>query len=179
MFLWVKKDQFVSGDLYKEKFKGEKMKKLFALAAVVFCASMVQAHPETGGHLKFSGGKVHAHLSWMQGPDENGGESIMKLEWYDGATHKLIETGLPFAVSLWMPSMGHGSAPTKIEAVKDSRGQQVLGTYKVSRMFFTMPGDWDIRVSLKAKDGTEETKAWSIKINGDGHGDHGDHGGHH
>lgn len=50
---------------------------------------------------------------------------------------------LELAVVLWMPSMGHGSSPVTIERLD-------RGTYRVSEVFFTMAGDWEIRVQLKA-----------------------------
>lgn len=46
------------------------------------------------------------------------------------------------SVVLWMPSMGHGSSPVQIEKVAP-------GIYHVTRVFFVMPGEWEIRVQLK------------------------------
>lgn len=46
------------------------------------------------------------------------------------------------AVVLWMPSMGHGSSPVVVERLD-------VGTYRASKVFFTMKGDWDIRFQLK------------------------------
>lgn len=43
---------------------------------------------------------------------------------------------------LWMPSMGHGSTPTRIER-KD------VGTYLALKVFFIMPGDWELRFVFK------------------------------
>lgn len=45
-------------------------------------------------------------------------------------------------VVLWMPSMGHGSAPTQTTRLD-------VGTYRASNVFFIMPGDWEIRFSVK------------------------------
>jgi hypothetical protein len=149
------------------------MKAVFIALAAMFLGTTSYAHPGHGGHLVFAGGKIHAHLSWEKAPDGKGGESKMRLEWHDGATHELMEPGLPFGVALWMPSMGHGSAPTQIQRVLNDRGEVIPGTYMVTNMYFMMPGDWDIRVALKYADGREERKAWSIVVEGD------DHGGHH
>ncbi len=121
-------------------------------------------------HLAFENG-LHAHLSWVKAPVGRGEESQMRLDWYDGSTHNRVEPGLPFEVVLWMPSMGHGSAPTKIDPVANDQGQAVPGAYLVSRMYFVMPGDWDIRVNLTHRNGRKETKAWSIMLGG-GHGGH-------
>ncbi|MBX3021812.1 MAG: FixH family protein [Bdellovibrionales bacterium] len=49
------------------------------------------------------------------------------------------------AVVLWMPGMGHGSSPVTVEKLD-------IGTYRASRVFFTMAGDWEIRVQLKDGD---------------------------
>lgn len=44
-------------------------------------------------------------------------------------------------VSLWMPSMNHGSTPITVEPVAD-------GVYRVRDVYFIMPGDWEIRVQV-------------------------------
>lgn len=50
---------------------------------------------------------------------------------------------------LWMPSMGHGSSPLKIDKV-DS------GIYRISRVYFSMPGDWEIHIKISADKATDE-----------------------
>lgn len=45
-------------------------------------------------------------------------------------------------VSLWMPSMGHGSTPTETVRID-------IGTYRTSKVNFIMPGDWEIRIQVK------------------------------
>ena len=47
-----------------------------------------------------------------------------------------------FAVQLWMPSMGHGSSPVTVT-------RTAAGEFEVSRVYFVMPGDWDIRLQIK------------------------------
>lgn len=54
----------------------------------------------------------------------------------------LVELASPPAVILWMPEMGHGSVPTKVERVDQ-------GSYRVSNVFFVMPGTWEIRIQIK------------------------------
>ena len=44
-------------------------------------------------------------------------------------------------VILWMPSMGHGSTPLTVEKISAS-------VFRVSRVYFIMPGDWEIRVQI-------------------------------
>jgi hypothetical protein len=116
------------------------------------------------GHLKFAEGSIHAHLSWLQGPDENGGESKLLLQWRDGATHQAAEPGLKFETALWMPSMGHGSAPTKIQPQVNEKGEVLLGEYLVSNIYFIMPGEWELRVTLHLKDGSQETQIWPVSL---------------
>jgi hypothetical protein len=43
------------------------------------------------------------------------------------------------AVVIWMPSMGHASSPVTVAKVD-------TGTYRATQVFFTMPGDWEIRI---------------------------------
>tara|TARA_B110001454_G_scaffold219191_1_gene251107 strand:+ start:24261 stop:24740 length:480 start_codon:yes stop_codon:yes gene_type:complete len=45
-------------------------------------------------------------------------------------------------VILWMPGMGHGSSPTQTTRLD-------VGTYRASKVFFIMPGEWEIRFSVK------------------------------
>jgi hypothetical protein len=56
-----------------------------------------------------------------------------------------IVSDLPvgFAVFLWMPSMGHGSSPVAITKL-------ATGIYDISKVYFIMDGEWQIRVQLKA-----------------------------
>lgn len=58
-------------------------------------------------------------------------------------------------VVLWMPSMGHGSTPTQTTRVDE-------GTYRVTNVFFIMPGDWEIRFQVKA--GTEVVDETHISL---------------
>jgi hypothetical protein len=44
-------------------------------------------------------------------------------------------------VKLWMPEHGHGSTPTQIGPVNE-------GCRVISKVNFTMPGEWDVRVEL-------------------------------
>ncbi len=137
----------------------------------VFISCTAFAHPGHG-HLEFSGANLHAHLSWLKAPVDDS-EAVMQLEWHDATTHAIVEPNLPFSVELYMPSMGHGSAPTKIGRAVDDRGNIILGTYRVNNMYFIMPGEWEVRVKVKYSDGSEEMRAWKLTIGGE------DGGGHH
>lgn len=142
------------------------MARLLLVIAGLTLPFFAQAHPSHGGHLKFESQNVHAHLTWLQGPKGDTSESKMQVEWHDGSTHQIIEPSFEFSVELNMPAMGHGSSPVKIDHAMDSSGQPVLGTFNVSEMYFTMPGAWDVEVKIKDGKGVEETKAWSIDVEG-------------
>jgi len=53
-------------------------------------------------------------------------------------------TDLPgaFGVSLWMPTMGHGSSPIRIKKLG-------TGIYDLSQIYFIMDGLWQLRIRLK------------------------------
>jgi hypothetical protein len=55
---------------------------------------------------------------------------------------EFIDPALQPFISLWMPSMGHGSRPVVVE-------KTATGVYKASKIFFIMPGEWEIRFQLK------------------------------
>ena len=133
------------------------------LFSILFSTSALAATHSSGGHLAFDGGRIHTHLSWIQEPSTDK-EARMKLEWRDGATHKAMEPGLAFRVDLFMPDMGHGSAPTQIAPWTDENGQAALGAYQISNMYFMMAGSWEVRVTLTYADGSTETQAWSLDV---------------
>ncbi len=56
-----------------------------------------------------------------------------------------VDAGEVVEVILWMPHMGggHGSDPVTVEPVD-------VGTYRLRRVFFSMPGQWEIRVFVKS-----------------------------
>lgn len=125
-------------------------------------------------HLTFAKGAIHAHATWESGPEVSN-ESLLKLEWKNGADHSPTEPPGVFEVVLWMPSMGHGSAPTQIQRVLDTQGQPQTGVYEISNIYFVMGGDWDVNVSLTYQDGTKETQVIKVSLPTDGGGHHGQH----
>ena len=52
-------------------------------------------------------------------------------------------------VKLWMPSMGHGSAPVTLIPISRK-------LFTISRVYFIMPGEWEIRISLRNSQGELE-----------------------
>lgn len=130
------------------------------------------AHPPMGGHLVFKEKTLHIHVKFVN-PPAIGKDSPMILEAKDGKTHRAVELKDTLQVILWMPSMGHGSAPTQIDKLLDDKGQIVLGSYQVKNVFFVMPGDWEIRFVLTEASGAKETRVLNLNLEGEDHGHHG------
>lgn len=79
---------------------------------------------------------IHAKFQWAQTPNSTDAqEFLLDLQ---GDLSQIDD----LAVILWMPSMGHGSAPVKIERLSESQ-------FRVTRVYFIMPGDWEVRMTLK------------------------------
>lgn len=129
-------------------------------------------HPPLAGHLSYKQNTLHIHASFPIAPVVNQ-ESLLVLEAKDAKTHQPIELNDNIEVVLWMPSMGHSSAPTQIERAIDSNGNLIPGTFNVHNVYFIMGGEWEVRVTLTDAQGLQETKAFKVTLVG-GH-DHGDH----
>jgi len=97
---------------------------------------------------------LNAWIAWEQMPtEEDFGSFLLKIGRVNKADGSPIPADAPgeFKILLWMPSMGHGSTPVVLERVD-------VGTYRASQVFFTMPGDWEIRVQRTSEEfGLEET----------------------
>ncbi|WII71622.1 serine protease spb1 [Bdellovibrio sp. 22V] len=73
-------------------------------------------------------------LEWLTPPSSSEASSLLLS----------FASPLPAELSalLWMPSMGHGSAPVKIEKLDETH-------YRITNIYFIMPGDWEVRLYLK------------------------------
>ncbi|MBX2987321.1 MAG: FixH family protein [Bdellovibrionaceae bacterium] len=78
--------------------------------------------------------ETRLHSRWLQGPAV-GSESVLVASFTDQNGQVLTLSNLQ--VELWMPDMGHGSAPVKIEAQAD-------GSYLIKQMYFIMGGTWEV-----------------------------------
>ncbi len=130
------------------------MRKSILFVAFILIGFATWAQSNT---LFFKNNTVEAHAIFSS-PPQMGSESFMTLEFFDSQTQQLLSLADQIKVVLWMPKMGHGSAPTVITA------DQVAGVYHVSRMFFVMRGDWDVRVTLIGTDGSAETQVFNLKL---------------
>ncbi|MGE3261935.1 MAG: hypothetical protein AB7K68_09165 [Bacteriovoracia bacterium] len=55
-----------------------------------------------------------------------------------------VDVSADLTLKLWMPDMGHGSAPTVVERMRDANGVLVTGAYRVKSIYFIMPGYWEM-----------------------------------
>ncbi|MGZ3723868.1 MAG: FixH family protein [Bdellovibrionales bacterium] len=60
-------------------------------------------------------------------------------------------------ITLWMPGMGHGSSPVKVQRLD-------VGTYRATEVFFTMKGEWEIRFQLKERDEVKDQAILPITL---------------
>lgn len=95
--------------------------------------------------LSFPNAGFCGQILWENGPQTDDESRFVLRSWKMGA-QTFADFNYTLKVKLWMPSMGHGSSPVKIR----DRGD---GTYKISDVYFTMPGHWQIRITLTDKDG--------------------------
>lgn len=82
---------------------------------------------------------------WEEVPTSSkAGQLIFKVARPNELDGSPLPVEIPFDVALvlWMPDMGHGSTPTRVERVD-------VGSYRATDVFFVMPGEWDLRFQLK------------------------------
>jgi hypothetical protein len=108
--------------------------------------------------IAFSKSAVCITWYWESKPtDSDMGGFIFKtfrLNSFDQTPVEVDTTQIP-EVILWMPSMMHGSTPTKTSRLD-------AGTYRVSNVFFIMPGEWEIKFQIK--NGTEISDEATIRL---------------
>jgi hypothetical protein len=95
--------------------------------------------------LNFKTQNLCLSLQWEKMPTQDSMGSFL-ISFYAPETPAIAEDPVlsPFVI-LWMPSMGHGSSPVTVQKVE-------TGLYRASRVFFVMPGEWDIHLQLKDQD---------------------------
>lgn len=111
------------------------------------------------GEVVFSNMPVIAKYKFLIGPT-NQGESIMELS-FSTLLGQPIRLDYSLSVLMYMPEMGHAGAPVKIEVVPAQ-----IGLYLVRKMFFYHNGKWEVRISLKSRNGLVETKTILFLIDG-------------
>lgn len=109
--------------------------------------------PSTAGVKEKAGGcqarfasRSCVSLTWEQMPTDSGFGSFVfktfRANLADG-TPVVEDPPNEVAVVLWMPDMGHGSSPVAVERVD-------VGTFRATKVFFPMRGNWEIRFQMKA-----------------------------
>ncbi|MGZ5280076.1 MAG: FixH family protein, partial [Pseudobdellovibrionaceae bacterium] len=135
------------------------MKNLIVMAlGFIVSATAVAQEAETAAVISFQNGAIKAELTWLDSPPTAGPESKLQVQWLN-AQSEAIELDGDFRVVLFMPDMGHGSSPTKIAKLDTAPG-----LYRVSKVYFTMPGLWEVRVTHRPANAAPETKALALII---------------
>lgn len=94
------------------------------------------------------GQDICATANWIIGPVLKT-ENRFRLSFTERLSREPIEVTSPIEVELWMPSMGHGSAPTRVTPVPD-----LPNTVDIENVHFIMPGDWEIRIRAFGQSGS-------------------------
>ena len=107
-----------------------------------------QTHSDTKADLTLGFQHQALYLSWYWETKPTAsavGSMIFKTYRPNQFDQSVVLTDLPGDVNvlLWMPGMGHGSSPTKVQRLD-------VGTYRVTQVFFVMPGEWEIHFQSKA-----------------------------
>ena len=84
---------------------------------------------------------LHVKIVFEKGPN-SGEENLFTILFHTSTDATPVAVNEAISVVLWMPSMGHGSSPVKVQKVAD-------GVYRASQVYFIMPGDWEIRLQIK------------------------------
>lgn len=102
-----------------------------------------EAFETRGEGFPFKKSKYSFSLNWITGPLKGENKFILKSWNDDLGTMNGPYQDLPenLHVYLWMPDMGHGSAPVKIKKI-------AAGEYEVSNAYFIMGGTWEIYFQL-------------------------------
>jgi hypothetical protein len=133
------------------------------IASLILISTSVQSHEGTlapDEHcLQFKNNTLHVHAKFSTPPTVMKKGSL-QLQVLDAKSQQAIALNGQdkIAVSLWMPDMGHGSAPTQIQPLP------AVGAYAVSNLYFTMDGLWQVRVQLKSATSEVETQLFEVVL---------------
>lgn len=121
-----------------------------------FAADFMHSDSEA---LSFSKSDYSFVVSWVDGPKKGASKFIMKTWKKDQGTMNgpYQDLNKNLHIFLWMPTMGHGSAPVKITKLGD-------GEYEVSNVQFIMGGKWEIKFQLKDGAQVSDEAVITLKI---------------
>jgi len=109
--------------------------------------------------IKFSNEELCASISWNLHPADNAtGEFLIRFWDLKTGTENgpFVDPKHVVKSRVWMPDMGQGSSPVKVEKHKDVGGQPVAGTFRATNVYFSKPGTWEVWVQLMT-DGPDQT----------------------
>jgi hypothetical protein len=96
--------------------------------------------------VKFDKSGLCLDWAWEVEPkDADFASLIFKTSRFTNGNQILEDLSGTATVVLWMPSMGHGSSPTTVTRID-------VGTYRATRVYFVMPGAWDLHFQNKSAD---------------------------
>ena len=111
------------------------------------------------GQLKFEKANLLMDFIFVEGP-KNQGESKLKIQFKNPlGSPARIPYGLK--VTTFMPDMGHGGSPVKLEPIP---GQ--IGEFYVKKIYFYHNGKWELRFQLFDNAGFSETQVLTLIIDG-------------
>lgn len=89
---------------------------------------------------------------WEIYPTESTFGSLLVIARSPNSEKLISDFNTALKVTLWMPSMGHGSSPVKVTPLQP-------GLFRVEKVFFNMRGDWEIRFKTG-----EDQAAWALEF---------------
>lgn len=113
--------------------------------------------------LYLSKSEICLHVQWLQQPNSQSNAAFL-LSFTQGKTANPLtpeafeNITASLKIILWMPSMGHGSVPVLIKKNTDTQ------SLNVERVYFIMPGDWEIRFQLKENESIIDETRISLSI---------------
>lgn len=138
---------------------------LVAFSLFAFGSLAHSAQP--AAQLVFNQSGLQATVFWEVAPNL-ADESVLRIEFKNLQTQKLQDPPADIDAVLFMPDMGHGSAPGDVQKLGP-------GVYRVTSLYFFMGGLWEVRVTVNGANGsTNETQAFRLNLE-----DGSDHDHHH
>ncbi len=97
----------------------------------------------TSEEYKFVNSKYSFSTDWVTGPLKGENKLIVKTWKTNESTFNGPFEDVPhnLHIYLWMPDMGHGSAPVKIKKIAP-------GEYEVTNVYIIMGGAWDLHFQI-------------------------------
>lgn len=96
--------------------------------------------------------------SWVEGPFTPEKSKLLITIYIPPALEDKL-SDLSLQAELWMPTMGHGSAPVTIRKIPEEKD-----FFEVDDIYFIMPGLWEIKVSILKEDKVIKEKVISLEL---------------